>query len=503
MVNVWDIVAAFTDFTTILVALVVFLIIGYVISMQERSGIPPGPPYWPIVGNMLDLRGKLVGKRHKYYAELQEKYGDIFRIYFGDQLLIVLNDFESIEEAFVKQQDLFSTRPVEKLWAINQPGKESGHGVIWASGQEWKDARRMSIRTLRDLGVGKSTIEEGIKEEIKIVLNSLTQSEGNPINIHEILRKATTNIICIVLFGERYAYDDPEFIQILKVLEDGFTENAFYTPVHRFPMLRFLPFVGSKMLSVQSALMKVGQFIATRIEKRKLVFDKNAIKDFIDVYLDMCTNHVPSTISESNTRRTIVDLIFAASDTTATTLDWAFLFMVIHPEVQKKCQEEIDSMVGDGRMVDWSDKSKLSYNEATLLEVQRLASTVPMAVPHTTNKDTVVKGYLIPEGSLVYANLYACHRDSRNWKEPLKFEPERFLDDSGKVSRQPATLIPFSIGPRICAGEALARMELFLFFTNMLQRFAFSTPSNEKPSTDGICAVNMSTPEYTIIGTRR
>ncbi|XP_050388964.2 cytochrome P450 2D3 [Patella vulgata] len=502
MINVWDIIAVFTDVTTILMTLVLLLVIGYVISMQERSGIPPGPPFWPVVGNMLDIRGKLVGKRHKYYAELQEKYGDIFRIYFADQLLIVLNDFESIEEAFVKQRDLFSTRPVEKLWVVNQAGK-GGHGIIWASGQEWKDARRMSIHTLRDLGVGKSRLEEKIKEEIEIVLDSFTQSTGKPINVHEILRKASTNIICIVVFGERYDYGDPAFIQILKVLDDGFTDMVLHTPVHRFPLLRFIPFISSKMVSVKTAYLKVVEIIAQRIEKRRQVFDKNAIQDFIDVYLDMSAGGEFSTITESNTRRAISDLVFAASDTTATTLDWAMLFMVLHPEVQKKCQEEIDSVVGDGRMVDWSDKSKLSYNEATLLEVQRLSSAVPMSAPHTTNKDTVVKGYLIPEGSLVYANLYACHRDSRYWKEPLEFKPERFLDISGKVSKQPAAFIPFSIGPRICAGKILARMELFLFFTNILQRFTVSTPSTEKPSTDGICTVVISTPEYTLIGTRR
>ncbi|KAK6166913.1 hypothetical protein SNE40_023514 [Patella caerulea] len=259
------------------------------------------------------------------------------------------------------------------------------------------------------------------------------------------------------------------------------------------------------MLAVRNAILAVEQFIANRIEKRRQVFDKNDIKDFIDVYLDTSANDESSTstITESNTRRIILDLFFAGSDTTSTTLDWAMLFMILHPKVQKKCQEEIDSVVGDGRMIDWSDRSKMAYNEATLLEVQRLGSAVPMTLPHTTDKDTIVKGYLIPEGTLVYANLYACHRDSRYWKEPLEFKPDRFLDDSGKVQNPPASFVPFSTGPQICAGEPLARMELFLFFTNILQRFSVSTFGGEKPSTDGICGLSMATPEYTIQVTPR
>ncbi|XP_050391045.1 cytochrome P450 2D3-like [Patella vulgata] len=385
---------------------------------------------------------------------------------------------------------------------MKQLGK-GGNGIIWANGQDWKNVRRMSLRSLRDLGVGKSTLEEQIKEETNIILDFLSNCEDKPIKVHELMMKATTNIISIVVFSKRYDYGDPEFLQILKVLEDGFGDMVFFTPVHRFPMLRFIPFIASQMLAGRNAMMAVEQLIAKHIEKRRQVFDKEDISDLIDVYFDTCANKESSTISESNMRRIILDLFFAGSDTTVTTLDWAFLYMVLHPEVQKKCQEEIDSVVGDDRMVDWSDKSKLSYNEATLLEVQRLGNALPMSLPHTTVKDTKVKGYLIPEGTLVYANLYACHLDSRYWKEPLKFKPERFLDGSGNVSKPPVTFMPFSTGPRMCPGEPLARMELFLFFTNILQRFSVSLSGGEKPSNDGFCGMRMSTPEYTIHATRR
>ncbi|KAK6173993.1 hypothetical protein SNE40_017353 [Patella caerulea] len=505
MINLLDIITSFTGVTTILLTLVLLLVIGYVISMQERSGIPPGPSYWPIVGNMFDMRGKRVGKRHKYYAELQEKYGDIFRIYFGNQLLVVLNDFESIEEAFVKQKDLFSSRPADKLWGIKQAVKD-GKGVIWASGQEWKDARRMTVRALRDLGVGKTTLEDRIKEEANIVLDYITAREGKPFVVHDILMKATTNVISTVVFGKRYDYTDPDFLRIIQVIDMSFkSDMSFFTPVHRFPMLRFIPFLASKLLKVRNAFIKVKTFIVKHIEEHKKAFDQNDIKDFIDIHLDTCGKEGDSSVlSENNAKRVILDLFVAGSDTTATTLDWALLFMILHLDVQKKCQEEIASVVGDSRMIGWSDKSKLPYNEATLLEVQRIASIVPMAIPHTTEKDAVVKGFLIPQGSLVYANLYACHLDSRYWKEPLQFKPERFLDDTGTVSKQAAaTLIPFSTGPRICAGEPLARMEIFLFFTNLLQRFSFSTSGREKPSTDGICGVSISTPEYAVVATPR
>ncbi|XP_050417801.1 cytochrome P450 2D26-like [Patella vulgata] len=364
----------------------------------------------------------------------------------------------------------------------------------------------MTVRALRDLGVGKATLEDRIKEETKIILDFITTREGKPFKVHDIMMKATTNIISTVVFGKRYDYSDADFLQIMHVIDISFkSDMALFSPVHRFPMIRFIPLLTSKLMVVGNAMTKVKQFIAKHIEGHKGAFDKNDIKDIIDIHLDMCGKGGESSVlSEGNTNRVILDLFIAGSDTTATTLDWTLLFMTLHPEVQKKCHEEIASVIGDSRMVSWSDKSKMPYNEATLFEVQRLANTVPMTLPHTTDKDAVVKGFLIPQGSLVYANLYACHLDSRYWKEPLQFKPERFLDDTGAVSKQTAaTLIPFSVGPRICAGEPLARMEIFLFFTNLLQRFSFSTSGSEKPSTDGTCGVSMSTQEYTVVATPR
>ncbi|XP_050404552.1 cytochrome P450 2D3 [Patella vulgata] len=502
MSNLWEIVSSYVDATTILIAFVFLLIIGFVLSKQERSGIPPGPSYWPIVGNILEMKLTFACKRHKYFEQLQEKHGDIFRIYFGSQLMIVLNDFESVDEAFVKQKDVFSIRPAKKLWSVNRT-IQNGKGVIWSSGQEWKDARRMALHTLRDLGVGKSTLEERIKDETNVVLDFLFKSEGTSFCAHEIMMKATTNIISSVVFGKRYHYDDPGFLKIMEVIDAGFKSDGPFSPINEFPLLRFMPFLASKLLAITNAVEQAAKFISERVEEHKRAFSKDNINDFIDVCLDIGENSESSSISEGCLRRSILDLFLAGSDTTATTLDWALLFMILNPEVQKKCQEEIDDVVGDSRMVGWSDKSKMPYNEATLLEVQRIGNTIPASLPHTASRDTVVKGYLIPAGSLVYANMYACHLDSRYWKEPLKFKPERFIDDTGKVSKHNASFMPFSTGPRMCAGEPLARMELFLFFTNVLQRFSLSTPSSETPSANGICGLSLSPPPYSIHAKRR
>ena len=142
-----------------------------------------------------------------------------------------------------------------------------------------------------------------------------------------------------------------------------------------------------------------------------------------------------------------------------------------HPEIQEKCFKEITDVVGD-KYIDYADHVKLPFVEATINESQRLANIVPLALQHSTTKDTTLLGYHIPKDTIVLPNLYSALMDPKHWDQPSKFNPARFIDANGKVVK-PDAQMPFGIGPRICLGEPLARMELFLVFANMLQKFKF------------------------------
>lgn len=165
-------------------------------------------------------------------------------------------------------------------------------------------------------------------------------------------------------------------------------------------------------------------------------------------------------------------MFLAGSETTASTLDWAFLFMSENPDIQDKCHREIDAKVG-AKVIEYNDRAKLQYIDATISEVLRHANIVPLALPHCTKEDTILLGYHIPKETVITPCLYSASMDLKYWKEPQKFNPDRFLNDNGEKITHEA-LIPFSTGPRTCLGEPLARMELFLIFANLLQRFTFT-----------------------------
>ena len=151
--------------------------------------------------------------------------------------------------------------------------------------------------------------------------------------------------------------------------------------------------------------------------------------------------------------------------------------MIAHPDIQKRCHEEIADVIGK-RAISYADRPKLNYIDATITEVQRLASVVPLSVHHCTNQDTTLMGYNIPKGTVIIPSLYSAHMDPTFWENPAKFDPQRFLNSNGNLSKNEA-MMPISVGPRTCLGEPLARMELFLVFANLLQRFVFKKEKND------------------------
>lgn len=455
------------DLTTVLVFIIVFLSLLF-LNWTPSTDIP-GPFALPLVGNLIQFI-RMGRKRHVKLMSLHKKYGDVFRLYIGPYLVVFICGYENIHDAFVKHAAQFTNRP-SWLRDIERRIKRSGHGLVWANGEHWKKVRRFALHSMRDLGVGKKSIEEVIQDEAKTLTNIFASKENQPItDVKRMMTTSISNVIHHVVFGFRHSHTDEKFQTLIEALDTLFKGPG--------PIIASLPgFCQIGMGSGVSQRMKAQQvlleYTTSQIAEHEKTFDENNLRDFVDVYIQAEKQEGESKGKVNQLFRIILELFSAGTETTGTSLDWAFLYMITHPKTQQKCYDEIKQVVGVDREVRYSDKPNLPYVEATLLEVLRIANIASASVPHTATEDVEIAGHRIPKDAIVLGFLSTSHLDAKNFCQPHEFRPERFIDDvTGKVCKKDQ-LIPFSTGPRICPGESLAKTEMFLVFSNLVQKFRF------------------------------
>ena len=214
------------------------------------------------------------------------------------------------------------------------------------------------------------------------------------------------------------------------------------------------------------------------IKEHKETIDPSAPRDFIDYYIMKVENSKDDDFSEDQLLGIIFDLFLAGAETTSTTLKWAVLFMTLNTDVQQKCRHEIEEAI-DSHQPTLTDMDKLVYCQATILEIQRLGCITPSSIMHKVLEDTTVDGFFFPKNCGVLANIYYMSKSSAFWEDPSMFNPNRFIKD-GKLQKDLPQMMPFSVGRRVCMGESLAKNELSIFFTSMVQRLRFSAPLQGK-----------------------
>ncbi|CAI9599376.1 unnamed protein product [Staurois parvus] len=247
-----------------------------------------------------------------------------------------------------------------------------------------------------------------------------------------------------------------------------------------FPWLMKVPGPHQKLFQVINSYLG---FLEDIIQKHRDTWDPSIRRDFIDAFfeeMEKNKDNPNSTFSERTLLYIMADLFVAGTDTTSNTLRWSLLLMLHHPHIQEKIHKEIDDVIGRDRLPTIEDQSNMPYTNAVVHEVQRYGNILPMALLHMTYRDTNIQGFEIPEGTTIIPNLTSVLKDGTIWKKPHQFYPEHFLDSEGKFVKREA-FIPFSAGRRICVGEQLARMDLFIFFTSLLQRFEFHIPYKQPP----------------------
>ncbi|GFR69068.1 cytochrome P450 2U1 [Elysia marginata] len=257
--------------------------------------------------------------------------------------------------------------------------------------------------------------------------------------------------------------------------------------INVFPWLRHLPgdmFGAKRYIQCHHDLdaMFSDPFIMQKTKEYEEGGD--ALDNFISAYVHERRrkeqNGETTSMDGGHLRRLLGNLFIAGSETTATTMLWFMLYMLHYPHIQEKIFAELEEKVGYNRRPTMQDKPRLPYLNAVIMETQRRASIAPFSLSRLCTADVTLQGYVIPRGTRVVTNLDSVLLDEVTWGDPFNFRPERFLDQYGGLLH-PEEFVPFSMGRRVCLGESLAKMELFLFLAALVQRFRLLPSESGQP----------------------
>ncbi|KAI8503683.1 cytochrome P450 2 sub U member 1 [Branchiostoma belcheri] len=515
------------------------------VLLKRRRNLPPYPAgCMPVLGHLLTL-GRAP---HLKLTAWRRQYGDVFTVRMGMEDVVVLNGYTAVKDALVDRSELFASRPPIYLadmilgfgkvkvgccptismyfarkilrsqdfqhWLPPRRGttterttrssnkltltkcrteryKQSIVGTRW--GTEFRQRKRFATAVLKNLGmrVGTGSIEEKIREEASCLCNRIAEYNGKPFDIAHDVTVTVANVICSMVMGKRYDYRDETFRELSEAVATIMAELAAGSIISVFPFLQFIPVVNRASINAAKENFKIQNVLKQEISRHRENLDRENPRDFLDFcLLEVEKQEKVEGLTEENVMYMALDLFFAGIETTTNTLLWGLLYMILNPDIQNKVQQELDAVVGEG-LPTLSHRSQLSYVNACLLEVMRIRSLAPV-VHHATTESVKVLEYVIPKGTQILLNLYSLHMDPAYWPDPDRFDPGRFLDAEGNVINKPESFLPFGGGRRACLGEQLARMELFLFFSTLLQSFTFMSPEGASPpTTDGLFRLSL------------
>ncbi|XP_056379790.1 cytochrome P450 2D15-like [Hyla sarda] len=487
----------FSNVFLLLISFIAFLfLLDFMKSRKNGSQFPPGPKGIPFLGNILQVDYKNPAET---LNKLKKEFGDVYSLQYFWKKIVVLNGFDVMKEALIDRSEDIADRPrfpiYEKIGCVGDT-----KGIVLARyGSSWKEQRRFTLSTLRDFGMGKKSLEERVTEEAQCLCSAF-KSQKDQFDPHFLINNAVANVICSIAFGDRFDYEDAKFQRLLRLFSAALkAESGFLAQIiNEIPVLVKIPWIIDRVMKPEYEII---EFLKEIVSEHKKTWNPNFVRDFIDAYLvemEKVKDDSSSSMNEGNLLMTTFDLFGAGTETTSTTLRWALLYMILYPDVQSKVQEEIDQVIGRERTPTMGDVLQMPYTYAVIHEVQRCGDIIPMALPRMAYKDIEIKGYIIPKGTTVITNLSSVLKDLQVWEKPFQFYPKHFLDENGKFVKREA-FIPFSAGRRSCLGERLARMELFLFFTTLLQQLKFEIPNDQpRPREDPLYALTFIPHPYNI-----
>ncbi|XP_041465653.1 cytochrome P450 2U1-like isoform X1 [Lytechinus variegatus] len=470
--------------SSLLLSIFVLVVVLVIANANRRRSVAPAEDrirWLPGPRGIRTTIKDLLGMRRKGSRNMYEKtktYGKIFGIGSGEGAYVIIMDYAHLEEAFVTKADLYSDRGgiIRTMLESVLPER----GSIFNNGTAWDESRGFVAKTLKNPDFGATTISRCISDSLPILYSKLDALVEHPLDPKEIYQSFFIDVFHRISFGVGISYLDED---IKKFIDD--LDNVVCQTLNPSSLLLSRPSLINSCLfrGYRSKLRNSSRYVKTQsedvLEKRHAPEKSSSLIALFAKYVeDIRLSGKPSYSEPEDGWVIVYNMFFAAADTIHEVLLWLTLFLAAHSHIQVKMRNEIETIVNSGGTSSLYDqRSHLPVVMSTILEVLRMRPAAPMGVPHIVSEAGSIGGYSIPKGSQIFPNIWGMHNDLDIWEDPGVFNPNRFLDESGKLNEDKAKLvIPFSIGPRSCPGEQVARRIIFQTVVSMVTRYRISLP---------------------------
>uniref|UniRef100_A0A1B0FH35 Cytochrome P450 303a1 n=1 Tax=Glossina morsitans morsitans TaxID=37546 RepID=A0A1B0FH35_GLOMM len=473
-------------------------------DVRKPSKFPPGPKWYPIVGCALQIsRLRLkCGMFCKVVDELARHYINPYGLYglkIGKDKLVIAYYNDTIQE-MMTNEDL-DGKPDGIFYRMRT--FDSKKGILVTDAELWVVHRRFILRHLKDFGFARSGMINGIQQEAEHLLDDLKDIINEQGGKHAIIPMVNLftvyvlNTLWSMMAGKRYDRKSEEINDLLKMFFELFQHiDMVGAMFSHFPIMRFIaPNYSGYNAFVQNH-QRIYRFLRKEVENhRKTYQNYNVPRDLMDSYLgELEKPDRNESFTEEQLLAVCLDMFLAGSETTNKSLGFALLHMVRNPGIQEKAYNEIKETIGLERLPEWSDRARLPYCEAIVLEAVRMFMGNTFGIPHRALCDTRLSGYEIPKDTMVIACFRGMLMNPVDFPYPNKFDPDRYLLDG--VLKVPEAYNPFGFGRHRCMGDILARQNLFMFITTVIQNFRFVALPGELPDDEPLDGVTASVKPY-------
>ena len=419
----------------------------------------PAEKGWPLLGILPKF---FSGDPYEYLKNIMLEKGDFVQVNIGPQPVYLVSNPDYLKR--ILQDNYLNYNKPGMLYDTAR--EVMGNGLVLSNGDFWLRQRRMIQPHLHRKQLGHLFADMVISITEMLDIWEQTADKGEIVELRDKMAEITINVITNTMFG-RGAFTASEVAEIGRRITriDHYNGETSMLP-------KWLPHPKRRQF--------LDDFNATKQSVNHIIAKCREEKETSASLIQMLINAVDEESQQKMTEQQLFDevmtIFIAGYETNATALSWLGVVLHNHPDILKKLQAEIDQVL-EGRMPTFEDIHRLTYTRQVFMEVLRMYTVVPF-LPRALNEPDQLGKYHLPAKSTVLLFYHGVHHNPSVWKDPEVFDPDRFKPEN-EAGRHAFAYVPFSGGPRKCAGDEFALMEGPLIMAMLFQRYNINILPNQ------------------------